>query len=412
MTEHLVTLILIRYSVQIAIVVVVAVIGGALVRLPPRWGRLAYWRVVVSVCVLLPWMSGYDASPGLFSTAAATVTSLSAPVAESTDRLVAMLFFGELAWIVYIGIVARLAWLGYGWRYLGILRRGSVPAELEWDVEALRRSLAPGATIRLQTKLKQPVTFGWRRPVVLLPPEIAGLPHDEQRTILCHELLHVARRDWLWIWLEEGMRTFFWFHPGMRLAIAQLQLGREEIIDADVVSLTESRAAYMTALMRFAIPRDRDKPALEFIRKRHLVLRMRALREGGTMSCIRVVATSAALVALITSTAWAIGLRSELAQKVYVPGNGVSLPIVVTEVRPGYTEAAMAAKIEGTVMLDCVVRPNGRPSDIVVTRSLDATYGLDREAVRALQQWRFTPGRKDGRPVAVKVHVELTFTLK
>jgi TonB family protein len=48
----------------------------------------------------------------------------------------------------------------------------------------------------------------------------------------------------------------------------------------------------------------------------------------------------------------------------------------------------------------------------VVVQSLDSEYGLDDEAVKALKQWEFEPGTKDGAPVAVRVDVEMTFKLK
>ncbi len=41
------------------------------------------------------------------------------------------------------------------------------------------------------------------------------------------------------------------------------------------------------------------------------------------------------------------------------PGNGVSIPIVLKEVKPTYTPAARAAKIEGTVLLETVVTTDG-----------------------------------------------------
>lgn len=91
---------------------------------------------------------------------------------------------------------------------------------------------------------------------------------------------------------------------------------------------------------------------------------------------------------------------------------GVTLPKVVSEVKPEYTPEAMKARIEGTVMMTVVVRTDGTPGDIEVTKSLDTNYGLDKAAVTALSQWRFEPGRKDGKPVPVRVTVEMRFTLK
>jgi hypothetical protein len=48
----------------------------------------------------------------------------------------------------------------------------------------------------------------------------------------------------------------------------------------------------------------------------------------------------------------------------------------------------------------------------LVTESLDPTFGLDDEAVKAAWQWSFKPATKDGKPVAVGVELELRFVLK
>jgi len=99
-------------------------------------------------------------------------------------------------------------------------------------------------------------------------------------------------------------------------------------------------------------------------------------------------------------------------ERVYKPGDGITLPSVVKEVKPAYTPEAMQQKIQGSVWLQIVVLPDGTVGDIEVTRSLDAEYGLDREATKAARHWLFKPGTKDGKPVAVQVTLELTFTLK
>src|SRR4030095_2035538 len=97
---------------------------------------------------------------------------------------------------------------------------------------------------------------------------------------------------------------------------------------------------------------------------------------------------------------------------VYRPGNGVNLPRVLKEVRPNYTADAMRAKVQGVVVLECVVRPDGSVTDVQVIRSLDSTFGLDQEATQAAQQWRFAPGTRMGEPVSCLVSIEVTFTLR
>jgi protein TonB len=96
---------------------------------------------------------------------------------------------------------------------------------------------------------------------------------------------------------------------------------------------------------------------------------------------------------------------------VYEPGEGVSLPTVIRSVKPSYTAQALAARIQGAVLLSVVVLPNGTVGDVSVIRSLDAQFGLDAEAVAAAGQWLFSPGMKDGVAVAVRVTIEMTFRI-
>src|ERR1019366_2923315 len=73
---------------------------------------------------------------------------------------------------------------------------------------------------------------------------------------------------------------------------------------------------------------------------------------------------------------------------VYRPGNGVTLPRVLREVKPQYTSDAMRAKVQGTVLLECVVQKDGSVGDVQVVRSLDSTFGLDQQAIIAAKAWR------------------------
>ena len=91
---------------------------------------------------------------------------------------------------------------------------------------------------------------------------------------------------------------------------------------------------------------------------------------------------------------------------------GVALPRVLKEVKPRYTEQAKDAHIQGRVLLAVVVDATGTVTDVQITESLDPTFGLDDQAVAAAWQWQFSPATKDGKPVAVSVALELTFTLK
>jgi protein TonB len=96
---------------------------------------------------------------------------------------------------------------------------------------------------------------------------------------------------------------------------------------------------------------------------------------------------------------------------VYRPGGTVSLPRLIREVRPKYTSEAMRSGLQGTVWLEAVVTRDGRTSQIRVVKSLDHG-GLDQEAVAAVAEWRFEPGRLAGEPVDVLVTILVGFTIR
>jgi TonB family protein len=92
---------------------------------------------------------------------------------------------------------------------------------------------------------------------------------------------------------------------------------------------------------------------------------------------------------------------------VYGPGSGASDPTIRVRVDPQYTPEAMLARIQGSVWVTCIVRPTGVCTDARVTRAPDPPYGLDRAALKVVEQWRFFPGKKGNEPVSVQVSIEL-----
>jgi protein TonB len=97
---------------------------------------------------------------------------------------------------------------------------------------------------------------------------------------------------------------------------------------------------------------------------------------------------------------------------IVTPSPDMTLPVLMNSVRPQYTQDALASQIEGNVLLSCVVRADGTVGEVRVVRSLDSVHGLDAQAVQTVRQWTFKPGRKAGKPVAVRVPVDIKFTLQ
>jgi TonB family protein len=96
---------------------------------------------------------------------------------------------------------------------------------------------------------------------------------------------------------------------------------------------------------------------------------------------------------------------------VFRAGGDITAPKVTKEVHARYTPDALRAKVQGGVAMEAVVRADGTVGQVRVVRSLDKRYGQDDECVKALKQWQFMPGQKDGVAVPVVVEVEMTFSI-
>ena len=106
------------------------------------------------------------------------------------------------------------------------------------------------------------------------------------------------------------------------------------------------------------------------------------------------------------------GFRPEASDRqteVYEPGGAVKAPKLLHYVEPEFSSQSKEAFIEGTVKISTVVTSEGHPSESRILRGLNAEE--DKTALDALKQWRFQPGTKDGKPVAVRVTIEIAFHL-
>ena len=111
----------------------------------------------------------------------------------------------------------------------------------------------------------------------------------------------------------------------------------------------------------------------------------------------------------ITACLWLLAVLPAAAQDVYLPSDQVTAPTATKTTKPAYTSEAMLRRIQGSVVLQVDVLPDGTVSTVALVKSLDP--GLDEEAVKAVKQWRYSPGLKNGKPVTVRVEATLPFRL-
>jgi TonB family protein len=89
---------------------------------------------------------------------------------------------------------------------------------------------------------------------------------------------------------------------------------------------------------------------------------------------------------------------------------GVKSPVVLHQEKPSYTEEAVRARVEGIVLLQLVIRKDGKADSFKVIRKLG--YGLDESAISTIaHKWRFRAGTYSGSPADVQIKIEVSFMI-
>lgn len=374
------------WSVQAAALIAGGALAAAVFRLRDPRIRLVYWQALLLVCLLLPvvepWRRALDST--IEFTAAAA--SLAPPHAA---RGFSLPWRQALLCMLASGCAIRALWLAAGFGKLRRWRRNAaVFSPLAPRLDALRASIAPQVEFRLSPALSGPVTFGLARPVVVLPDRFTELPSDIQEAIVCHELLHVRRRDWIVTVAEQAVRAALWFHPAIWWLTGQAQLAREQTVDRDVVARTGNRAQYLNALLAIA----GNRPALDlapatlFLRKRHLKSRVALLLEEVTMSKKSLLSFCAASCGVLAAAGW-LAVHSFPLQAAPVPQEAAQSNLLHS-IPPRYPQAAREKHIEGAVVLEVHIDAEGRVSDAKV---LSGAEELRSAALESILQWHYSP---------------------
>ena len=152
-----------------------------------------------------------------------------------------------VVFILLIVAIVRIAWLD----------RVSAPVlDEQWLslVGDLSRVLGLTRPVRLLRAdgPAMPMTWGLRRPAILLPAEADEWPAERRRDVLLHELAHVKRHDFLVQLIARIACAVYWFHPLVWLAATRLREERERACDDHVLRAGATPSAYATHLLEIA----------------------------------------------------------------------------------------------------------------------------------------------------------------
>jgi TonB family protein len=398
---------LIAYALQIGLLVGVGAVAPTVFRLRTPHARLLYWQALLVACLVLPWVQPWRQEViGLSNANVLATVSLASPGSSHLSATTVAFapahgsipFATIVLWLLLAGFVVRLLSLGIGLvRLAGYRRRGR-----EMDSDPVFRMATPGSARWLVSdEISGPVTFGWRDPVVLLPARFPSLRTELREAILCHELLHVERRDWMFTVAEELVRAAFWFHPAIWWVLGEIQLAREQTVDQAVIEVTHACEPYVDALLAMAGAPDAVSgtldlaPAPLFLRKRHLKQRVFGLLRKAHMSPLsraRAVFTHAGAILAIVATGWlASGVFPLSAAPQFVAdAEGVTVDTgsakLIRRSPVDYPFEALQQGIQGEVVIQATLDADGAVSD---TSVINCPRELCAAAVDSLPQWRF-----------------------
>ena len=144
--------------------------------------------------------------------------------------------------------LARLAWVS---------ARSTPVMEEGWarmvSSQCTRLGIARPVKILLSADpASMPFTWGFLRPRILLPPGANEWSMDRRRTVLSHELAHIARNDWLTQICGELARAIYWVHPLIWFAAARLRNESERACDDSVLNSGVDPSDYANQLLELA----------------------------------------------------------------------------------------------------------------------------------------------------------------
>jgi len=230
----------------------------------PNWSVAGWPRLDVPVAVdaeqLAPQAPEQDPKPAppVVPTAHATVAPTSAAVETEPVRWRPTPDWTTLVFPVWLGgALAVLILLAVGLARIMWLDRVTRPVQDEaWLILVDELSLKLG--LHRHVRLLQakgpamPMTWGIRRPAILLPAEADDWTAERRRDVLLHELAHVKRHDFLVQLMARIACAVYWFHPLVWLAATRLREERERACDDHVLRAGATPSAYATHLLEIA----------------------------------------------------------------------------------------------------------------------------------------------------------------
>jgi beta-lactamase regulating signal transducer with metallopeptidase domain len=236
---------------------------AGLLALPVLATLLPAWRVplpglqrgALPVRLSVPAIAAAEPAPSREGTSPSPTFKFEEVSAEPRGWDLSWQALGFGVWI--LGAFAVLGSLGIALLRVGWQGRRARPIEdPAWTglLRQVRAELGVGRPVSLVAggDRAMPMTWGWRRPVVLLPAGAEAWPEPRRRAVLLHELAHIARQDYPAQLAAEVVRALYWFNPLVWMAARKLRIESEHACDDRVLAAGARASDYAGDLLEIA----------------------------------------------------------------------------------------------------------------------------------------------------------------
>jgi len=337
-----------------------------------------------------------------------------------------------LGWTWLLGSLIGFLQLGWGIGRIQIHIHSARPLS-DREIASLRdhgRDL-PLRRIRLSSGHKGPAAAGFIRPWVLIPqPLFQCMDPGEFRAVVLHEWAHIRNRDGLFSLLGESVMLLYWWNPLLRMMQRQRQR-LQEMIGDETAAQGAGKLDYAKALLSLAEKGRRNRElhgAMAFFgpmslrerierilnkeeRMNRKKMRMGVVVIGSLAMALMLVASGTRFVVEAPDTEEAMndGTLQEgsiqVAPSASIPSKR---PKRIKEVAPVYPPEAIAAKVQGTVIIEVTTNPQGQ---VRALRVISGHPLFNKAAIDAVKQWTFEPTLVHGQSQATVFPVTVPFTL-
>lgn len=184
------------------------------------------------------------------------VSSLAQSLSYLTNNTVFQLitpwiFMSYIFILIYKVIRGIFLWQQFKNQYQIGLLKPVIDLKLFTDLKAHQFGIKRKVTLWLSQTINTPVTFGFIKPIILIPVSLMNnISIQQAETLILHELTHIRTHDYLLNWFLIFAENIFFFNHFVAALCKQIRLEREKNCDTNVMAFEYPPVLYAETLLQ------------------------------------------------------------------------------------------------------------------------------------------------------------------